>query len=203
MMNVLCQICVYGFLLFGLSDSLLAKEPSYRRVLSKWTASDTDYARSDSMANLAATATYLSEAWFDARVQSYAKENNLSADEKESYEKTLAARFRKEPTLFLAFYTRDKLWNTLDRDTKKTENGSAQSKQTDALEEPLWRLRLENNGTMCEPKRVSKIKKVSPEERYFFPYLNRWDSAYWVTFPETCVTDETGKLVLRIDGVYA
>ena len=55
---------------------------------------------------------------------------------------------------------------------------------------------------MCEPKRVSKIKKVSPEERYFFPYLNRWDSAYWVTFPETCVTDETGKLVLRIDGVY-
>lgn len=58
-----------------------------------------------------------------------------------------------------------------------------------------WELRLKMGGEVYAPLRFEKIKKHSPLDLRFYPYLNQWSHGYYVWFPR--IHDKNFSLSVR------
>jgi hypothetical protein len=51
-------------------------------------------------------------------------------------------------------------------------------------ENSTWKVLLYNNGSEMQPTKIEPVT-ITPTEKYFYPYLNRWSRAYMIEFPTT------------------
>lgn len=160
-------------------------QKSYRAVTKEWTRQDTFYGHKDFFAQLEWTVTYLSEPYLTARLAEYSERFDLDDRAQESYWQSDLEPYRAEPSFFIVFYTQEKGWNRLDE-----------------LDNPLWRLALEQDGRSCPPRAVKRLGKPSAADRFFFPHAELWDVTYLASFPSTCRPDETKPFALTIRGLY-
>lgn len=145
--------------------------PSYRSTLNKWTKTDRIYSLENLDAQLVWHATMLSD-------------EMLAAQEREEARrlKTVASNqlpvVSEHQAFFVSLYT-----------TKELKGFSLDDSS-------VWKILLvDANGSEVSPTKIEPVT-ITPTERVFYPYLDRWSKAYRVEFPPA----ELGKkpqLVLR------
>ena len=168
----------------ALSACGIKRPPSYAASVKDWTRYGVFYGHKDFFAKLQWQVTYLSPAYLHARLAEYAEKMQLSETEKAAYWTRTLSAYSEQPTFFISLYTQFKGWNELD--SKK---------------DPVWRLLLRQGDTQCEPQEIKRLKRLTPEEDYFFPYVERWDVPYFITFAPECASAST-PIHLSIDGLY-
>lgn len=160
--------CLFRFgvlILCLVSLNAPAASPSYKKVLKKWTHSDTVYRARDFHAEILWSATWLNDAMLDAQAAKYAKVYDVSDSEEEEFLNGLVQKRDDSLFFFVSFYNYDRHFDDL------------------ADPRASWDIRLQAGGREFRPERMEKVNRPTPLERLFYPYLNSWSRGYYVWFP--------------------
>jgi hypothetical protein len=113
----------------------------------------------------------------------------MSAAERERLERQERHEHERYHEVFVSVSLQSKRWHDFDKPDSR------------------WRLALLNDrGDEVRPVRVERLKRVTPEVRYFFPFHNPFSVAYVVRFHKQLadgrplVSPETRHLIFRLAG---
>ncbi|MBI2974982.1 MAG: hypothetical protein HYY43_05280 [Deltaproteobacteria bacterium] len=151
---------ICGSILIILAISLDSAHASYRSTLHDWTRSGKGYAFETLGAKLIWNATMLSAEILNAQNDILIKKGLRPYSNGVEQKKITGLRF------FVSLYTPKEL-----KDFSLEENST-------------WKLLLHNNGSEIQPTKIEQVT-ITPTEKYFYPYLNRWSRAYLIEFPIT------------------
>lgn len=155
------------FICFLLIISLPAQagDRSYKKNLKKWTRSGTVYSLKDFRAEIVWDASFLSHSLLKSQADLYARTYEIPTPERENFLNSLYQKRGDEALFFISFYSYNPHYNDI------------------ANQRGDWDLRLEVGGEMIRPSRIDKIKRPTPLDRVFYPYLTPWSRGYFVWFP--------------------
>lgn len=174
--RLLPSLLVSGLLLVGCakhypSVKLSERQSSYdakryESFLDKWTR-EKKLITTDEMDNvLTVTSTFQSLDFRGAYTERYARDYRLSSPDKEQFLERSLSEAREFHQFYVALYAQHPRWGDLDAD------------------EPAWIVRLvDSTGSETEPAELLKVKKPSPMERSYFPYIGSFRTVYRVSFP--------------------
>ncbi len=154
-----------------------ASDRSYKKNLKKWSRNGTVYSLKDFRAHILWDVTFLSNSMLKSQADLYARKYELSPVEREDFLNSLYQKRGDEALFFISFYSYDPHFNDI------------MNQRAD------WDLRLEIGGEMIRPVRIEKIKRPTPLNQLFYPYLTPWSRGYFVWFPVTTDHLENGFLI--------
>jgi len=139
----------------------------YGRAVDEWTKSSRSFSFDTLDARLIWHATMLSDRMIDAQ-------KRLSEKRKVEY--------KYPPIKGIGFFVSMYTYKTL--------------KSFNMEDSSTWKIYLVGqDGTEIEPVKIEPVT-ITPTESVFYPYLNRWSKAYYVTFPSIDLGPDP-KLILR------
>ncbi|MDL1967257.1 MAG: hypothetical protein LWW97_01580 [Deltaproteobacteria bacterium] len=137
---------------------------AYKAVLMKWTNEARIYRGLD--LELMTSATFKSPEFREAYANEYVRTYNLSGEEKEKLIKDQKQASLIYNDFIMSAYVPDKKWNDFNK------------------KDSIWKIYLNaGNETKIIPIEIRKIKKIDAVLTHFFPYINTWESIYFVRFP--------------------
>ena len=172
------------FILILLPSAADSGSSSYKKILKKWTHSDTVYRSRDFHAEILWSATWLNDAVLNAQAGWYAKVYDVSDSEKENFLDELIKKRGDSVLFFISFYNYDRHFDDLTNPRAK------------------WDVRFQAGGLDFRPLRMEKVNRATPLERLFYPYLNSWSRGYYVWFPVEAV-NYSSPHALSIHGPFA
>jgi len=137
----------------------------YEHIMGIWTREESVYTL-DTMDNvLTVTATYHSWEFRWAYSVRYSDDHRLSPDERAEVRANEFAEYRNFHEFTVATTSGDMKWSELGEDS-------------------VWRVSLSNDrGDEVLPQNIEEIRKPTPSQVAYFPYIGPFRNAYRINFP--------------------
>ncbi len=155
----------------------------YKKILKRWTRHGTAFVVANLEAQLDWDATYLSDEFREASLDKMAPLLAMTPTEVAAERRENQAQEGRYDEFFIGAYAGSSDWPGMGKNTGD------------------WSIVLEAaDGDAVKPVRFERVT-ITQREKILYPYLDRWDQAYRITFPKTIHAGE--KFTLRMTGIPA